>query len=253
MAITWAAREFFLALRDGGHLLLDPTVLELGQANWYGDVEAGVLIDDVFRYAKPEDIDFLLNRLAEPGTPQHPLAFIQADAFYRAVLRYDCISQIDLNGTPAACPYDLNLSIPCSPVDIVINSGTAEHIWNQDQFFRTAHDACKSRGLMVHFLPCWGWLDHGFVNYHPTFVADLAAANGYEILKWWLHDMRGARTEITCPEDTYRHYEQKIFTGSTMQAAAYRKTSDSPFQTPQQGYYARLNSGRIVDVPPLPC
>jgi hypothetical protein len=92
---------------------------------------------------------------------------------------------------------------------------------------------------MVHMMPCWGWLDHGFYNYHPTFVADLAAVNGYQIVKWWLYDLAADRCAvITRPADIHAYASEFGVTGSTMHAVCFRKTTDAPFGIPMQGYYA---------------
>jgi hypothetical protein len=67
---------------------------------------------------------------------------------------------------------------------VVINSGTAEHVFNACQFFKTVHERTFPGGLMIHAFPFVGWLDHGFYNFNPTLIADLAAANQYAFLIW---------------------------------------------------------------------
>ncbi len=240
MAITRYCYQFWKELRDQERIPAEPYVLELGQANWYGDLDPKCLVNDVGRYARIEDVDKLFARLKEPGTPDEPILFIYADVFYRAVLRPRNIQALDMNGTGNAARQDLNYPIPFAPdFGVIINTGTAEHIFNQYQFFKTAHDACTRDGIMVHMLPAWGWLDHGFYNYHPTFVADLAAANGYEIVKWWMYDLGASRCfPVRTTKDAHDVARIHGMTGSMMHAVCYRKVNDVPFQTPMQGHYA---------------
>ena len=44
----------------------------------------------------------------------------------------------------------------------VVNGGTTEHLFDQANAFRIAHDLTKKDGLMLHQLPFLGCIDHGF-------------------------------------------------------------------------------------------
>lgn len=66
--------------------------------------------------------------------------------------------------------------------DVILNSGTTEHIFNQWNCFEVMHDAAKVGGVIYCQLPASGYLDHGYFCYTPLFFRDLAAANGYELL-----------------------------------------------------------------------
>ncbi len=65
--------------------------------------------------------------------------------------------------------------------DIVLNSGTTEHILNQWNCFELMHDATAVGGIIYCQLPASGYLDNGYFCYTPLFFRDLAAANSYEI------------------------------------------------------------------------
>ena len=109
--------------------------------------------------------------------------FDLAKLFYRIVFGDHTYRAIDLHGTAVAEQYDLNRPLPFSEqFDVVTNFGTAEHIFNQLQMFKSVHDTTKPGGLMIHSLPNQGCYDHGFYNYHPTFVFDLSQANRYEVV-----------------------------------------------------------------------
>jgi len=189
MALTKAAVEMWASLKGGGAIVDCPRVLEIGQANWYGDAPS-LWVGDPFQVAR---------------------------SFYAEALNYSAITAIDLHAPPGALPLDLNepLDFHGSTFDIVINSGTTEHIFDQRQVFQTIHEACCVGGLMVHSVPVRGWLDHGLYSYQPTFFYDLAYANRYEQVYWREVDVAG---------------DVELY-------VVFRKLQDTPFEVPMQGRY----------------
>lgn len=81
--------------------------------------------------------------------------------------------------------------------DLAINAGTTEHVANQGNAFAAIHDLVRPGGLMVHQLPAYGNIEHGFFGYHPKFFHRLAEANDYEIAELTLTPQR----EFDLPED----------------------------------------------------
>lgn len=186
MALTQADYRLWKDLRDSGLVPDRPAVLELGCANWYGDLDPRVLFEGLEKYAT-EPARTLYRPLLEKAVAERD-SFTIARVFYGVFLNFRHVTAIDLHGPPECKKFDLNEPYPSKAIheyDVTINSGTAEHVFNQYEFWRTCHACTKPGGLMVHCLPGpWGWLDHGFHVYQPTLVADLAHANGYEILRW---------------------------------------------------------------------
>jgi hypothetical protein len=94
---------------------------------------------------------------------------------------------IDIDGSPESIPLDLNFDdVPKSQknaYDLVTNYGTTEHVANQMNAFKIAHDLAAEGGVMIHHLPCQGNLNHGLINYSPKFFWKLARSNDYR----WLH------------------------------------------------------------------
>lgn len=130
-------------------------------------------------------------------------------------------ASIDANGM-ASIQADLNYPIgkrgEMEQFDLVTDFGTGEHILNQAQVYETLHDLCKPGGTIVLHRPNQGWNDHSFFNTHPTLIADLAAANDYEIIVLEVADeLRG-----------------------TLLRAALRKTTDAAFVLPNQGKYKAM-------------
>ena len=112
---------------------------------------------------------------------------VSANSFYKKLgfKTYDCI---DLDNAYNALPYNLNLSFKESysftnQFDLVTNLGTTEHIINQGICFENIHNLCKKDGIMLHGLPIYGGLNHGFFRYSMKFFIRLAVFNGYEFLR----------------------------------------------------------------------
>lgn len=162
MALTAADVHLWKTLGEMGVIPPKPKIVEFGEANWFGDIQP-------------------------PDGCGDPDPFEVAKRFYRKMTDYCEIVSLDLQGTPAAMQVDLNdwNSHLFERGDIVINSGTAEHVFNQKNFWKQFHSCCKPNGLMIHAVPVLNWHDHGFYTYSTCFLDDLRDANGYkEILRF---------------------------------------------------------------------
>ena len=177
MAITQIEYQLFRSLREQGALPLGGSMLELGEANWYGDVPLEQLGEDIYRFAPEAQRKPLFEALdAQNREKGKWWLFAVADIFWKTFLQPKERVAIDFHGTESALRLDLNQTIDLSRTfDIVTNLGTAEHIFNVHQTFKTIHDHTAPKGLMIHGLPFSGWVDHGFYNFNPTFYWDLAA------------------------------------------------------------------------------
>jgi hypothetical protein len=99
-------------------------------------------------------------------------------------------ASIDIDGSPASVPLDLNYDdVPADfkrRFQLVTNYGTTEHVANQLNAFKVIHDLASPGGIMIHVLPAQGMFNHGLVNYNPKFFWMLARSNGY---KWHHMDL----------------------------------------------------------------
>ncbi len=245
MAITCADVCIWKQLKADGLIPERPSLLEIGQANWYGDCNPTLVAESLSAAGK----EWLKTTKEMP--------FEIAVNFYRALFDPPVTVAIDFHGQPDALKLDLNEKITdFTPVcvdgevidlmdtrignyfGVIVNSGTTEHIFSQRQVFETIHDACKVGGLMLHGVPWKGWVDHGFFCYQPTFFYDLAAANGYDILMMAGFELGTnhlyrfkSLTEIHAME------RAKRLPAELMLYVVFRKTNGSPFSVPQQGIY----------------
>jgi hypothetical protein len=235
-------------LADSGWLRPNvSTLVELGQALWYGDMAPAMLRGDVEARA-PELLPRLERALWSLSRERERALWEVADIFYSTFMRPKRRVAIDLDPYAEAA-HKLDLNVPTNWVeqfDVVHNSGTAEHVFNQCQLFATVHQLCAQGGLMVHSLPCWGWVNHGFYNYQPTLVTDLAAANDYEVVRWLLswatriepHVVQVSSVWVESPKQIIEMWRTRAGSDATMHVALHKR-SDKPFTMPMQGRYAQ--------------
>lgn len=227
MAITAADVAVWAELKRLGVIPPSPAVVEIGQANWYGDIEPPAHL------------------CPPPGLPLAEEAFAIARAFWDETFPVRpggvCYHRaIDLHGQPGAIKHDLNAAIPAawhSMFNVLVNTGTAEHVFNQHAFWQNCHDLTAPGGLMVHGLPWTGWVNHGLYNYQPGFVLDLAEANGYEVLLFWCTTIEPLTVRPVFKTDGDN---QLVLSPqeSTMLHVALRKHARAPFRTPWQSVYS---------------
>jgi SAM-dependent methyltransferase len=147
---------------------------------------------------------------------------------YRAA-GFDYVS-LDIVEAPYVFHFDLNNDqVPDSlkdKYDIVINTGTTEHVLNQLNTWKAIHDLAKPGGLVYSLFLMNGFGPHGLIRYCNRFVDLLAAANKYEIIFREIHQRTYSqwRSEVGAaanPDD---------FIIDQCEWAIFKKSSDAPFQ-----------------------
>ena len=156
-----------------------------------------------------------------------------AAAFYRryGFTGYACL---DAGGsdTPGRFIVDLNEPLPeqiltLEKFDIVTNLGTSEHCFNQRTVFANMHNLCATNGLMIHVLCAQGLVNHGYYNYHPRMVYEIARANEYSIKHFWFTvDFTSHLINYTL--DNFRLYDSR----DVMIYVVMQKTCEMPFRQP---------------------
>jgi len=116
-----------------------------------------------------------------------------------------------------------------------VNTGTTEHIANQENAFRVIHDFARVGAVMYHEVPVC-MFGHGLINYSPKFFLQLFRQNLYEPLFIRTHAWESA----AIPRYV-RAMNRKWGRGQTFNfegvkditiTAALRKVVDRPFVTP---------------------
>jgi hypothetical protein len=252
MAITVVEYTLFSELKKSRLLPPQPTFLELGEANWYGDVAYEQLSNDICLLLEdPEEQIRLLQELIDVVRAEQPnMLWDVAKIFYRLFLEYRETVAIDFGGTEKALRLDLNQPISLGrEFDVVYNGGTAEHVFNVWQFFKTVHDHTASGGLMIHGAPFTGWADHGFFNFNPTFFWDLAAANGYTVHLFLYTELAPLKILSISRREQLAEMSKdgQIGNNSHIYVVFCKPEGNRLFITPQQGYYANTVSEQVKE------
>ncbi len=61
--------------------------------------------------------------------------------------------------------------------DLILDFGTSEHVFNRNVVLENIFKLLKNGGIYIFHLPAGGQLDHGFIQYSPTFMYDFCFAN----------------------------------------------------------------------------
>jgi hypothetical protein len=246
MAISAPHYHLLRTLFESNLLPQNGALLEIGQANWYGDVSPLTMVDDIRKFVTdPQRRDALIKRLTqivEASEKAH-----QSPGFDPVKICYDLffspveVQAVDFGGTETALKLDLNRPIALNRrFEVVINHGTAEHIFNIAQVFMTMHDYTVPGGLMIHESPFTGWIDHGFYNLQPTLFVDVALCNQYEICAMFIETLADKTIlRIARREDVYQLADSKRIPDNAMLYTVLRKgPEERPFEVPMQSYYA---------------
>src|SRR5271167_2217740 len=124
------------------------------------------------------------------GEPHVSLVDCRSSADMWRRLKREIVS-LDLVGDDMSLVhFDLNSdSVPTEfkdRFDFVTNIGTSEHVFNQVNGFKVAHDLAKVGGIMAHAVPFAGFENHGLFSYSIKLFSKLAKANDYDCLDAWI-------------------------------------------------------------------
>ncbi len=250
MALAYSHLKFMFELRKAGVFKSRVKIMEFGEQNWFGDVDVKEIMNAAKIFRK-DDEAFLRNvesRLIQisdhfnNGTPdqKNMTLFRLAELYYEVLFDIEKHHAIDLHGTAKSVKNDLNLPLKIKEkYDLSINFGTGEHVFNQYMFFKNLHDVTENGGFMLHSMPNQGCYDHGFFNYHPTFLFDLAHFNNYKVVSVVYADLvkkPSVMVNINRAVYVQMAVEGKLSPYSAL-FACLQKTNDNEFIIPQQGYY----------------
>jgi len=246
MAISETHYKLLRELKQRGVLPQGGSILEIGQANFYGDMDPREMLPDL-----PKDSEHarLIDCAINGGMVKSLALFNLAKTVYAATMAPTRRVSIDADpAAPGALKYDLNTFEILTEdgrgtFDTVINHGTAEHIFNIANVFRLMHDACKPGGLMIHESPFTGWVDHGFYCLQPTLFYDVAHANGYEMVMVALEHL-ASKTIIHIDRREHIHHLAKAdqLPSNAMLFVVMRKVKEGLFKVPIQGVYRGVSA-----------
>ena len=173
MGFSAGTLHHYCWLGKAGKIPKGARILDLGSQNIWGDLDLAKLRDfmSVFGSTVPHE------RLLADTKPATKVEHLMRDAGFR-------YAAFDVYASGATRIFDLNSDSvgwrDRGRYDVVTNCGTTEHVANQYNVFKIAHDALKVGGVMLNFVPFYGHIDHGLINYHPKFFTSLITNNQYE-------------------------------------------------------------------------
>ena len=265
LTVAWLSRLASRAILKQGQSIIEFSPQDLVM------VSRNAVAHFALRHNSAALTDSLLDRVFDGANPRPD----GTAAFYRlfGIERY---RSADLLDGRADWKRDFNEPFRLrEQFDVATNFGTAEHVFNIGNMFRSVHDVLRPGGVALHILPTFGDIDHGFFNIHPTTYLDLAAANDYVIEdlcyvdRWDIRDkvlaadvksdfdfealpirfdhlkdrptLQRMVTELFIEnyrrEDTQRIGQQYPGVFYDYCCVALRKTGSAAFRIPMQGYY----------------
>jgi SAM-dependent methyltransferase len=240
MALTRADCLIWETLADRAAIPPNPSLLEIGQANWYGDMPIAWLVGQLERRQKE-----LLPALEEADGRKD--VFRIAELFYRCLLGAQRFTAIDLHPPPGSQAHRLDLNEPVDlgeKFDVIVNTGTLEHVFDQRRALETIHEHCAVGGLMLHAGPLAGWPDHGLFHAQPGLWLDLARANAYDVLIFVYFDMNAGHARAVAGRADMHRIQ---WADGSMVYAVLRKKVDAPFRVPMQRVYTENADQQTVE------
>lgn len=179
--------------------------------------------------------------------PNHPRE--SAKSFYKDIGINDYTS-IDLNGELNSIPLDLNNELTDKSLfnkfDLVTDFGSAEHVFNISECYKTIHKMAKVNGIIIICQTVFK--GNGYFYFDRSFLEGIAAANKYKILYSGYNIRTGTKTKagsvkqfrIPLIEDMIKILKDYDSLGIDM---VLQKTEDSEFKFPYQDQLFMLKHG----------
>jgi len=242
MAITGIEYAVISRLKAEGLLVDQPAVLEIGRSNWYGDVDLRELIADIGKLVEDKSERENIISTIRTLKAEQPDSYLYdlADIFWKVLVNPGFRQAVDLDGATESLQLNLNEPVKLDrQYDLVCNFGTAEHIFNVYQVYKTIHEVTYPGGLMLHGTPFQGWIDHGFYTFQPTFYFDLAEANDYHIHSLVYAEILPHKIIPLTNRSSITELVKNNGVGDNAMLYAVLKKAEAerPFCSPTQGYY----------------
>lgn len=173
--------------------------------------------------------------------------YLSDDCLYE-LLGFDRSVRVDWSDYEGAEEMlDLNAPVTpghlCDAFDVVLDSGTVEHVFEIGRALRHCLRMAKPGGRIIHLTPSSNAINHGFYSVSPTLFADFYRSNGCEVEKLWLCRLRGNfvrnRWDVyDCLSSDRNWLPLGRLDGSLwLTYAVIRKAVHVESKTPQQAFY----------------
>jgi len=231
-----------LLLNESRERPFSGSIATLGRQHVY---ISGAELQAIARIAgvSPVPVEAQLHR--DPGLRAR--GYLSDDSLYE-MLGFSRSVRIDQSAYEAAEEL-LNLNEPetpaalCDAFDVVLDSGTIEHVFNIGQAMTHCLKMTRPGGRIIHLTPSSNAVNHGFYSVSPTLYADFYSASGCTVEKLWLCQMprrfeRGAWRVYDCRQSDRNWLPLGRLDGSIwFTFTVIRKGNAAEPETPQQAYY----------------
>ncbi len=165
-----------------------PSLLTLGRQNV---LASGRDVRDILRteglpmFPEPESTD--VRRAV--GDEDADRGYIQDDEAFRMLGIRDVHSLDYSDFEGADIVTDLNRPVNAelrSRFDVIIDSGTSEHVFDVKQCLANIVSMLKVGGRILHFSPANNYMNHGFFQFSPTLFLDYYHANRFADLRCFI-------------------------------------------------------------------
>jgi SAM-dependent methyltransferase len=161
-------------------------------------------------------------------------------------LGFDSVESIDFSDyEQSTYTHDFNQPAPeflHGRFDAIYDGGTTEHIFDFPESLRNIYRLLKVGGIVMHASPSNNFVDHGFYSFSPTVFYDYYRANGFEIIKSCIFEIKPLVNKCFVyeysPEEKSCLINPNGFDDLLVWFVARKIDSSTCDMVPQQHYYA---------------
>ena len=174
-----------------------------GPVMTFGNQDIYAYEDDIKKWAKNENIFLKSPRVILYSTSgdvskinKETKKYIHAKTFFEFI-GINKNNYYDIDKFPFDKPriiHDLQYPIDSkfhNFFNLVIDSGTLEHIFDIRSVMENIVRITKRGGFVLQFIPAQNFLNHGFYQFSPTLFYDFYTSNGFEIIESYIVEVRG--------------------------------------------------------------
>lgn len=207
---------------------------------------------------EPAELSADQTRTNIPAWKNTPHERFMSDVGFFHLLGVTDISALDYSAFESAeIVADLNQPLDESlhgRFDVVIDSGTTEHIFDVARAFANTVELLRVGGRAIHITPTNNFANHGFYQFSPTFFGDFYRANRFSPIEVFVAEetLRGSRTVAfeVFPWDLDRQPTWMTSTKRLLSLCVATKTQSSTAEAiPLQSYYAEIFDGGSPNQP----
>jgi hypothetical protein len=208
MGLTTPALKFILSLSQKYHF--KGPILTFGNQDIYTDAAT------LKRWQQDFGLKPLKSSDIKPSTSlglneinNQSSTFVHAETFFKLIgIKSKDYYDVDkFSFDKPRILHDLEKPLPVKYhnfFNLIIDSGTLEHIFDIKSVMQNTVEACKVGGYVLQLIPTNNFINHGFYQISPTLFYDFYTANGFKVEESFLVEFRPSGYR-------FHYYDQKNF------------------------------------------